>query len=131
VTAVERIVSRILWWGGVASITLMLIGLVGDVVRVGIGSESFDVPRAIENQEAGRPPRVFTSLPQVVDGLRRRPIDPLAVAAVGLLTLLATPVAAVVVAVPVFLAGGDRRYALIAALLAVALIGSLLIGGSG
>jgi uncharacterized membrane protein len=131
VTAVERIVSRVLWWGGVASITLMLIGLAGYVVQVGIGSEGFDVPRAIEHREAGRPPNVFTSLPQVLDGLRRRPIDPLAVAAVGLLTLLATPVVAVVVAVPVFLAGGDRRYALIAALLTVALIGSLLIGGSG
>lgn len=129
-TAVERIVSRVLWWGGVASVTLMLIGLVGYVVRVGIGSEGFDVPRAIEPWEVGRPPNVFTSLPQVLDGLRRRPIDPLAVAAVGLLALLATPVAAVVVAVPVFLAGGDRRYALIAALLAVALVGSLLIGSS-
>jgi uncharacterized membrane protein len=131
VRAVERIVSRLLWWGGVASVTLMLIGLVGYGARVGIGSEGFDVPRAIESREAGRPPTVFTSLPQVLDGLHRWPMDPLAVAAMGLLTLLATPVAAVVVAVPVFLADGDRRYALIAALLAVALIGSLLIGGSG
>ena len=130
-TPVERIVSRILWWGGVASIALMLIGLVGYAMQVGIGSESFEIPRVIEHRQADRPPHVFTSVPQVLDGLRRRPVDPLAAAAVGLLALLSTPVAAVVVAIPVFLSEGDRRYALISALLAAALIGSLLIGGAG
>jgi uncharacterized membrane protein len=128
VTPVERVVSRILWWGGVASIALMLVGLAGYALRVGIGSESFDVARTVRSQ-AGRPPDVFTSLPQVLDGLRRRPIDPLAIAAVGLLALLTTPVAAVVVAMPLFFREGDRRYALIAAFLAAVLIGSLLFGG--
>ena len=130
-TPVERIVSRILWWGGVASIALMLIGLVGYAVQVGIGSESFDVPRAMEHYQAGRPPHVFTSVPQVLEGLRRWPVDPLAVAAVGLLALASTPVAAVVASIGVFLREGDRRYALISALLAAALIGSLLMGGAG
>jgi uncharacterized membrane protein len=130
VTPVERIVSRILWWGGVASIALMLIGLVSYAVQVGVGSESFDVPRAIEPREAG-PPHVFTSVRQVLEGLRRWPVDPLAVAAVGLLALACTPVAAVVVSIGVFLSEGDRRYALISALLAAALIGSLLMGGAG
>jgi uncharacterized membrane protein len=129
--AVERVVSRILWWGGVASIVLMLAGLVSYAVQVGVGSESFEIPRGLERGQATRPPHVFTSAAQVLDGLRRRPIDPLAVATVGLLALLATPVAAVVVAIPVFLSQGDRRYALISAFLAVALIGSLLLGGAG
>ena len=132
VTPVERIVSRILWWGGVASIALMLIGLVSYAVQVGIGSEGFDVPRAIEHREAGPPPHVFTSVPQVLDGApsvagrsaggRRG-----GTARAG----LATPVAAVVVSIPVFLSEGDRRYALISTLLAAALIGSLLMGGAG
>ena len=130
-TPVERIVSRILWWGGVASIALMLIGLVGYAVQVGVGSESFDVPRAIESRQAGPPPHVFTSVAQVIQGLRRRPVDPLAAAAVGLLALASTPVAAVVVSIGMFLREGDPRYALISALLAAALIGSLLMGGAG
>jgi len=67
----------------------------------------------------------------VLEGLRRWPVDPLAVAAVGLLALACTPVAAVVVSIGVFLSEGDRRYALISALLAAALIGSLLMGGAG
>ena len=131
VTPVERIVSRILWWGGVASIALMLIGLISYAVQVGIGSEGFDVPRAIEPREAGPPPHVFTSVRQVLEGLRQWPVDPLAVAAVGLLALASTPVAAVVVSIAVFLSEADRRYALISALLAAALIGSLLMGGAG
>ena len=66
----------------------------------------------------------------MLDGPPTKPVDPLAVAAVGLLALLATPVAAVVVAFPLFLSEGDRRYAVISAILAAALIGSLLIGGA-
>ena len=122
--------SRILWWGGVASIALMLIGLAGYAVQVGIGARAFS-PATIERGQAGPPPHVFTSVRQVLDGLRRRPVDPLAVAAVGLLALACTPVAAVVVSIAVFLSEGDRRYALISALLAAALIGSLLMGGAG
>jgi len=128
---VERVVSRILWWGGIASLALMLIGLVGHAVQVGIGSDRFEIPRGVDRQGAATPPHVFTSVGQVVAGLRHRPVDPLALATVGLLALLATPVAAVVVAIPVFLREGDRRYALISTFLAVALIGSLLFGGVG
>jgi uncharacterized membrane protein len=128
---VERVVSRILWWGGVASLALMLIGLIGHAAQVGVVSEGFEIPRAVGRGGAATSRHVFTSVAQVVAGLRHRPVDPLAVATVGLLALLATPVAAVVAAIPVFLSTGDRRYALIATLLAVALIGSLLLGGAG
>ena len=131
-----RIVSRVEGFfacalvGSVAGIVLMLIGLVSTRSRSN-RTDSFDVTPGRRNRHAGRPPGVFTSVPQVLDGLRRWPVDPPAVAAVGLLALLATPVAAVVVAFPLFLSDGDRRYAIISAILAAALIGSLLIGGGG
>jgi uncharacterized membrane protein len=127
---VERVVSRILWWGGVASLALMLIGLAGHAVRAGVGG-GFEIPRATDRGGAATPPHVFTSVSQVIAGLQHRPVDPLAVATVGLLALLVTPVAAVLAAIPVFLRDGDRRYALISTFLAVALIGSLLLGGAG
>jgi len=130
-SAVERIVSRILWWGGVVSIALMLVGLVSYAAREGIRSDSFAMPRAAARGSAGTPPNVFTSVPQVLQGLRRGPIDSLAVATVGVLALLATPVIAVVAAIPAFVTEGDRRYALIATMLPIALIGSLLFGGAG
>jgi uncharacterized membrane protein len=129
--AVERVVSRILWWGGVANLALMLIGLVGHAVQVGVGTDSVEIMRGVVTQGTAAPPHLFTSVGQVVAGLRHRPVDLLAVAAVGLLALLATPVAAVVAAIPVYLSTGDRRYALISTFLAVALIGSLLVGGAG
>ena len=128
---VERVVSRVLWWGGVASLAVMLIGLVGHAVQVGVGSDTFEIPRAAAPHGTATPSHVFTSVGQVVAGLRHRPIDPLAVATVGLLALLVTPVAAVIAAVLVFLWDGDCRYALISTFLAIALIGSLLLGGAG
>ena len=51
VSRVEGVVSRVLWWGGVAGIVLMLIGLVSYAVQVGIGSDSFDVTRAVESRQ--------------------------------------------------------------------------------
>jgi uncharacterized membrane protein len=128
---VERVVSRVLWWGGVASLGLMLIGLVGHAAQVGVGDDTFEIPRAAARHGTATPPHVFTSVGQVVAGLRHRPIDPLAVATAGLLALLVTPVVAVIAAVLVFLWDGDRRYALISTFLAIALISSLLLGGAG
>jgi len=128
-TAVERIVSRILFWGGAVSVAVMLIGLASYAVRVGVQGEALSVGRGVQSREAGDAPHVFISVRRVVEGLRHRPMDPLAIAAVGILALLATPVAAVVVAVPIFFATYDKRYGVVATVLAVALIGSLLIGG--
>ena len=125
---VERVISRVLFWGGVLGISLMLFGLIGFAVR---GHETLNVTRLTEKREAGRAVGVFTSLPAVRRGLDTRPVDPLAVTAVGMLVLLVTPVVAVVAAIPTFIAAGDGRYAVIAALLAAILVGSLLFGGSG
>jgi uncharacterized membrane protein len=126
---VERMVSRILFWGGVVGTALMLAGLVGFGVRAGVHGEALNVPRVMENRAAGHAADVFASVPQVFRGLRHRPLDPLALAALGILTLLATPVTAVVAAIPAFVVAGDGRYATIAGVLAAVLIVSLLAGG--
>jgi uncharacterized membrane protein len=126
---VERMVSRILLWGGVVGTALMVAGLVGYAVRAGIHGETLNVTRVIENRAAGHAADVFVSVSQVFRGLRHRPVDPLAIAALGILALLATPVTAIVAAVPTFLMAGDRRYATIAAVLAAVLIVSLFAGG--
>ena len=65
------------------------------------------------------------SIRQVVDGLARHPIDPLAVSALGLLVLMVTPAVAVLAALPAFWWTGDRRYALIA-LVVLALLATLM-----
>ena len=127
-SGVERVLSRVLFLGGVLSIALMLFGLLGFAVR---SHDTLEITGMTRHREAGRAVGVFTSISAVRRALDRRPVDPLAVAAVGILLLLVTPIVAVMVAVPAFIAAGDGRYALIAGLLAALLVGSLVFGGSG
>jgi uncharacterized membrane protein len=128
---VERMVSRILLWGGLLGIALMLLGLVGYAVRVGARDEALNPVRLTTTARASGAAHVFTSVGEVVAGLRRWPPDPLAIAAVGVLILLATPVMAIAAAIPTFLLEGDRRYAVISIILASVLVVSLLMGGGG
>ena len=106
----EHLVSRILLCGGLLGIGLVLLGLVLYAAHGGFRHHVLDLRR----QPAVQPPGVFVSVRQVADGLGHRPIDPLAVSALGLVVLMVTPAAAVVTAVPAFWWTGDRRYALIA-----------------
>ena len=131
VTAVERIVSRILWWGGdrehrAHADRARRLRRAGGYRQRGLRHPAGRrAPSGRGRVTSSRRCRRWSA------GLRQWPVDPLAVAAVGLLALVSTPVAAVLVTIPVFLSAGDRRYALISAFLAAALIGSLLIGGAG
>jgi uncharacterized membrane protein len=84
----------------------------------------------VHNREAGRALDVFTSLADVRRALSQHPPDPLGVTALGLVCLLATPVAGVALAIPAFWRAGDRQYALIAAaVLAMLLVSAALAGG--
>ena len=125
---VERLVARVLFWGGVLAIALMVVGLAGYAIRAGAHGGRLSVAGETTGR-TGAAAGVFTSVSQVGAGLRRRPIDPLAVAAVGVLVLLATPVAAVIAAIPAFRLAGDRRYAVVATVLAAVLVIGLLVGG--
>jgi uncharacterized membrane protein len=68
---------------------------------------------------------------EVVRGVTRRPFDPLAVMELGLLMLVGTPALGVTLAVPAFLAVGDRQYAVIAGIVLAILVVGFLITGSG
>jgi len=113
--AAEVAASRILFWGGVLSILLMTLGLVGFAARGGLKPEL-----------AARPPDVFVSIAQVTQALARWPVEPLAIVAVGILLLLVTPLLGVVAVFVIFAATGDRRYAGVAAVLIAALLVSFL-----
>jgi uncharacterized membrane protein len=87
--------------------------------------------RVVQHREAGRAIDVFTSLADVGQALRHRPPDGLAIATLGLLSLLATPVAGVAVGAVWFWRERDRRYALISAVvLAMLLVSLVLVGGA-
>lgn len=123
--SVERLVARTLLAGGLVGIALILLGGGLYAVHGGFHHHVLDLTRP----PGGPPPGVFTSVRQVLDGLRRRPMDPLAVAALGLVALMATPIMAVALAIPAFLRAGDRRYAAIAAIVLTMLVVSLTVAG--
>lgn len=123
--SVERLVARTLLAGGLIGMALILIGGAVHAVQGGFHLHAVHLSRP----PLGSPAGVFTSLRQVLDGLRRRPMDPLALTALGLVGLMATPIIAVALAIPAFLRAGDRRYATIAAIVLTMLVASLAVAG--
>jgi uncharacterized membrane protein len=124
---VEHLVARVLLVGGLLGLTLISLGLGLYAAHSGFQGHVL----ALSPPVAGAtPPGVFRSLRQIAVGLRQRPLDPLAVGALGLVVLMATPGVAVTLAIPGFLLAGDGRFALIATLVLTMLLVSLLLAGA-
>ena len=118
----EALVARVLFLGGVASVALMLTGLVDLEVHALVSGHAVDAARIVENREAGRAVDVYVSLPALARGLGRWPPDPVAIATAGVVLLLLTPAAGVVAALVGFVQERDRAYAVISALIVLALL---------
>ncbi|HEY7654505.1 MAG TPA: DUF1634 domain-containing protein [Methylomirabilota bacterium] len=125
VPSVEHLVARTLLAGGLLGIALILAGGALYAVHGGFRHHVLHLTRP----PGGSPPGVFTSVRQVLDGLRRPPRDPLALTALGLVALMVTPIVAVALAIPAFLRAGDRRYAAIAVIVLAMLVVSLAVAG--
>ena len=119
---VERAVSRVLLIGGSLAVVLMLVGLVALEIRAARTAHPLDVAHVVENREAGRSSDVFVSLPQLARALGRRPPDSVAIITAGIVLLLATPGAALLVALIAFVRVRDRAYAVICSALLAALV---------
>jgi uncharacterized membrane protein len=129
---VEGLVARVLLWGGLLSIALVILGIGLYAAHGGFRGHALELHRAARTERHAHPPEVFVSLAEVFHGLAARPVDPLAVIALGLALLLITPVLGVTLAIAGFLADGDRRYAAIATIvLTMLVLGALLTGGVG
>ena len=126
---VERLIARVLLLGGVLSVSLVLGGLVFHAVQG--RPEAREIVRVVRNREAGRAVDVFTSLGDVRRALAQYPPDPLAVTALGLVCLLATPVLGVAVAGVAFWRAGDRDYATIAGVVLGMLLLSFALAAGG
>lgn len=118
----EVLVARLLFLGGVVSVALMLAGLVDLEIRTATSSRSIDVARVVENRQVGRSVDVYVSLPQLARALRRRPPDPVAIITTGIVLLLLTPAIGLAAALVGFVREGDRTYAVISAVLILALL---------
>jgi uncharacterized membrane protein len=121
----EALAARILFFGGVIAVVLMVFGITGFV-----WSHGFSAAMSARGATPGAH-IIYTSLAEVGRALTRSPAEPLAVVAAGIVVLLATPMVSVVAVFSVFAGSGDRRYAIIAAVLIVALLVSLLVVSGG
>jgi len=83
----------------------------------------WEIVRSAHAPERGPALDAYTTLGQLRHALARHPPDGLALTALGLMCLLATPVAGVAVAIAAFWRHGDHAYAAIAA----AILGMLLV----
>lgn len=112
----ELLVGRVLFWGGLLSILIVLTGFALHLLA-GAAGVNHDVVSEVtgpSSASAGvHAPGVFVSGAQIIQGLRSQPMDPLAIIALGLVMLLATPVLAVVLTIPAFVFIRDYRYLLI------------------
>jgi uncharacterized membrane protein len=111
-TTAERWASHVLQVGGLAAVALMVVGLLGAVVSSPRGGAA------------------ITSIGQIRSALWARPIDPAAIAAIGFLALCLTPFVAVLSAGIAFHLEGDRRFTVISAVVAAALLLGLWLGGA-
>jgi uncharacterized membrane protein len=125
----EIIASRILFWGGVLSILLMTLGIVGALRTHGAPGAVVARPEGGATAPLGRPtgvaglpPTVYSTVGEVARAWNRWPVEPTAVVTTGILLLLATPVVGTVAVFVVFAVRGERRYAGIAAVLIAALL---------
>ena len=129
---VEWVIAQILLWGGILGGLLVVLGLILFAGHGGFERPVLEVQRLIRPGRAAHPPEVFVSVPEVLRGLRARPVDPLAVIALGLVLLLITPVVSVAAAIPAFFLEGDLQYTAVAGIvLSMLLISLLLAGGAG
>lgn len=129
---VEALIARLLLWGGLLSIVLILLGLALYAGHGGFHGQVLQLHRVARPARQEHPAEVFVSLSDVLRGLGARPVDPLAVIALGLVLLLMTPVLGVALAIPGFLAAGDYRYTAIAGIVfAMLVVSVLLAGGAG
>lgn len=126
---VEALIAGVLLWGGLISIAVVVVGLV--LYASGGGFREGDVGGVLNLLRSGATPGPgpFASLGAVLRGLSTEPVEPLAVVALGLVLLLATPLLGVAAAIPAFIAAGDRRYAAVASAVLSLLILSLIFSG--
>lgn len=101
-------VAKVLWCGSSLATLLVATSVLGMVV-VGVSSFRPAPPLPLE--------QVFQ---EVTRG------NPYAIAQLGILSLLGTPLARLLTAAVVFLADGERKYALMAFLVFTVIIGSIL-----
>ena len=120
---IELLISRVLFWGALISITIAASGLLMYVREGGVVDLQEQLRQHSEHATA------FTSVGEIISAVRTGS-NPLAVSGIGLVLLLLVPVVSVALLIPAFLKEGDRRYSIMAGIVLVILVFGLVFGGA-
>jgi uncharacterized membrane protein len=126
----ERWVSRVLLAGGLLGVLLMTVGVIGAALGTEGGIARLVVDRGPGGAVGGHAADTHVSLHQIARALAHRPLDPLAIATLGIVVLFVTPLASVVTAGAAFALDGDRRFVAVSAVVVASLVLSLWLGGA-
>lgn len=128
--SVEYVVSLALFWGGVLGVVLVMVGM---TLHLSDGSWTAD-PAMLgdirSTRDDGLAAGTFVSVGEISQGLSKRPMDSLALVALGLGVLLLTPLAGVALALLAFVRIRDRRYIVISSLVLAILIASFFVAAT-
>jgi len=126
---IQRVVGRVLLVGGVLSLLLIVLGLAIYVAEGAPGA--LEIVTAVHQHGTASALDVYPTLGSVRRALAQHPPDGLAVTALGLVCLLATPVVGVALAIGAFWRHGDREYTVIAATILTMLLVSFVLAAAG
>lgn len=128
-TDIQKTVGRVLLGGGLLSLVLMVSGA---LVYVAQGApDAAAIVGAVHAGQRGVALDVYPTLGALGRALVRHPPDGLALTALGLVCLLATPVVGVALAIAAFWRHGDREYTVIAAAILTMLLVSFALAAAG
>jgi uncharacterized membrane protein len=128
-TEIQHVVGRVLLGGGLLALILIVAGL---VIYVAEGApNASEIVKAVQLRESGPALDVYPTLGSVRRALAQHPPDGLALTALGLVCLLATPVVGVALAIGAFWRHGDREYTLIAGAILTMLLVSFVLAAAG
>ncbi|HEX9459726.1 MAG TPA: DUF1634 domain-containing protein [Thermoanaerobaculia bacterium] len=122
---VDRLIVHVLRGGVTVSVIIVLAGLIITFVHHREYFRSRPALDALTNPGASYP----STIGSVVEGVRKGRGQ--AIATLGLLLLIATPVARVAVSIAVFVIERDRLYVVITAVVLALLLLSFVLGASG
>jgi uncharacterized membrane protein len=125
----EVAAARVLLVGGIAGVAVMVLGVLLAVLEGEARLPTRDAAAVVQAPAAPGTPHTPVSAAEILRGLTHRPVNPLAIAALGIVTLFVTPVVAVAAAGLAFLREGDTRFVVISAIVVALLLLSFALGG--
>jgi uncharacterized membrane protein len=125
--SVEYVVSVVLFWGGMISVVLVVAGMALHLRSDMVTADAATLSEIRSSQATELAAGAFMSVREIGHSLITRPMDALALVALGLTVLLLTPVVGVAVALLAFVNTREYLYVVISSLVLTILVASFFV----